>query len=257
MQFQLNDVTKKLPKHLHKFVVKQPYEEYTAQNQAVWRYVMRINVDYLSKVAHNSYIKGLDKTGISTEVGKTVVSAIITQALEADYWKPIQAGELENSDTHKIERLISNKKTKLHPNSYALQTPMSPHAAAEIDGIEIKLSKIKEPKTKNHLVIEGAGGLLVPLNNSETILDIIKPDYKVIVVSRHYLGSINHSLLTVNLLKEKGFDVSIIFSGNEHKTTENIIKKMTNVSVIGRIDEEPYFDKNVINEYAELFRDKL
>lgn len=68
MQFQLNDVTKKLPKHLHKFVVKQPYEEYTAQNQAVWRYVMRINVDYLSKVAHNSYIKGLDKTGISTEV---------------------------------------------------------------------------------------------------------------------------------------------------------------------------------------------
>ncbi|PKH49619.1 dethiobiotin synthase [Tenacibaculum sp. Bg11-29] len=196
-------------------------------------------------------------TGISTEVGKTIASAIITESLEADYWKPIQAGELENSDSHKIKQLISNSNTVIHPNSYALKTPMSPHAAAEIDKVIIDLSKITEPKTKNNLVIEGAGGLLVPLNNSETILDIIKPDYKVIVVSRHYLGSINHTLLTVNLLKEKGFDVAIIFSGEEHKTTEEIITKMTNVSVIGRIDEEPYFDKNVIREYAELFKEKL
>ncbi|WP_237276859.1 dethiobiotin synthase [Tenacibaculum ovolyticum] len=196
-------------------------------------------------------------TGISTEVGKTIASAIITEALEADYWKPIQAGELEDSDSHKIKQLISNSNTVIHPNSYALKTPMSPHAAAEIDKATIELSKIEEPKTQRNLVIEGAGGLLVPLNNSETILDIIKPEYKVIVVSRHYLGSINHTLLTLNLLKEKGFDVAIIFSGNEHKTTEEIIKKMTNVSVIGRIEEEPYFDKNVIREYAELFKEKL
>ncbi|CAM1350987.1 dethiobiotin synthase [Tenacibaculum insulae] len=196
-------------------------------------------------------------TGISTEVGKTVASAIITEALQADYWKPIQAGELENSDSHKIEQLISNSKTIIHPNSYALNTPMSPHAAAEIDGVTIELSKITEPKTNKNLVIEGAGGLLVPLNNSDTILDIIKPEYKVIVVSRHYLGSINHTLLTIKLLQEKGFDVAIIFSGNEYKTTEDIVKKMTNISVIGRIDEEPYFDKNVIKEYAELFKDKL
>ena len=134
---------------------------------------------------------------------------------------------------------------------------MSPHAAAEIDGITIEVSKITEPTTKNNLVIEGAGGVLVPLNNYNTILDIIKPEYKVIVVSRHYLGSINHTLLTVNLLKEKGFDVSIIFSGEEHKTTEEIITKMTNAPIIGRIEEEPYFDKNVIREYAELFKDRL
>ena len=106
-------------------------------------------------------------------------------------------------------------------------------------------------------MIEGAGGLLVPLNDKHTILDIIKPDYKIIVVSSHYLGSINHALLTVNYLKEKGYNVSIIFSGNEHKTTESIIQKMTNATVIGRIDEEPYFDQNVIKEYAELFREKL
>lgn len=134
---------------------------------------------------------------------------------------------------------------------------MSPHAAAEIDGITIDLKEIIEPKTKNNLVIEGAGGLLVPLNNSETILDLIKPDYKVIVVSRHYLGSINHTLLTVKTLQEKGFDVSLIFSGSEHKTTEEIIQKMTNAFVIGRIDEEPYFDTNVVKEYADLFRENL
>lgn len=196
-------------------------------------------------------------TGISTEVGKTVASAIITEALEADYWKPIQAGELENCDTKKVKKLVSNKKSKFYPNSYALNTPMSPHAAADIDGVKIDVSKIIPPKTDNNLVVEGAGGLLVPLNNSETILDLIKPNYKVIVVSRHYLGSINHTLLTVNLLKAKGFDVSILFSGNEHKTTESIITEMTKVPVIGRIDEEPYFDKNVVREYAELFKERL
>jgi dethiobiotin synthetase len=196
-------------------------------------------------------------TGISTEVGKTVAAAIVTEALEADYWKPVQAGELENSDTHKVQTLISNTKSVFHANAYALETPMSPHAAAEIDGITIELNKIQAPKTKNNLVIEGAGGLLVPLNNTDTIFDLIKPEYKVIVVSRHYLGSINHTLLTVNLLKSKGFDVTILFSGNEHPTTEAIIKKMSGAKIIGRIDEEPYFDKNVIQEYAEKFKEKL
>ena len=196
-------------------------------------------------------------TGISTEVGKTIASAIVTEALEADYWKPVQAGELENTDTHKVENLVSNTTSKFHPTSYALHTPLSPHAAAEIDGLTIDIKKIKKPITKNHLVIEGAGGLLVQLNDTHTILDLIKPTYKVIVVSRHYLGSINHTLLTVNLLKEKGFDVSIIFSGDEYKTTESIIAKMTNTPIIGRIDEEPYFDQNVVHEYAELFKDKL
>ncbi|WP_404803443.1 dethiobiotin synthase [Marixanthotalea marina] len=213
----------------------------------------------LKQVQHdeNKKMKTYFITGISTDVGKTIAAAIITEALQADYWKPIQAGDLDNSDSHKVEKLVSNKKSKFHPNSYALKTPMSPHAAAEIDGISIKASKIIPPKTKNNLVIEGAGGLLVPINDLQTILDLIKPTYKVIVVSRHYLGSINHTLLTVNALKDKGFDVSIIFSGKEHPTTEDIIKKMTQVPVIGRIDEEPYFDKNVIKEYVELFKDKL
>ncbi len=196
-------------------------------------------------------------TGISTEVGKTIASAIFCEALEADYWKPIQAGDLDNSDSDKVADLISNGKTRIHNSSYELNTPMSPHAAAEIDGIHIEHSKIKEPQTDNYLVIEGAGGLLVPLNDEETILDIIMPSYKVIVVSRHYLGSINHSLLTVNWLSERGYDVSLLFSGNEHRTTEEIIAKKTGVNVIGRINEEAQFDKAVIKKYADGFRSRL
>lgn len=196
-------------------------------------------------------------TGISTEVGKTIASAIITEALEADYWKPIQAGDLDTSDSHKVAGLISNTTTEIHKSSYELNTPMSPHAAADIDGVHIDLRKIVPPKTENHLVIEGAGGLLVPLNNDDTILDIIMPNYKVVVVSRHYLGSINHTLLTVNWLTQKGYDVSLIFSGDENPTTEEIILHKTGVSLIGRIEEETVFDKSIIQKYANKFRSAL
>lgn len=196
-------------------------------------------------------------TGISTDVGKTIASAIIVEALEADYWKPVQSGDLEYSDTHKVKAMVSNPVTKFHPNSYALKVPISPHASAAIDGITIQSERITEPETDNSMVIEGAGGLLVPLNDHATILDIMKPDYKVVVVSRHYLGSINHTLLTIHFLKQKGFDISIIFSGKKHPTTEQIIEKMTGVPVIGRIDEEKEFTKEVIRKYASKFQEKL
>lgn len=196
-------------------------------------------------------------TGISTEVGKTIASAIVAEALEADYWKPVQAGDLEHSDSHKVAALITNPKTVIHPNTYALHTPMSPHAAAEIDGIAIALDKITPPATKNHLVVEGAGGLLVPLNNTATIFDLITPEYKVIVVSRHYLGSINHTLLTLYKLQEKKLAAAIIFSGNKHPATENIILQKTGVPFLGRIEEEEAFNKAVIQKYARMFKSNL
>ena len=197
-------------------------------------------------------------TGISTEVGKTIASAIITESLQADYWKPIQAGELESSDTHKVKRLVSNSKTVFHPSAFDLETPMSPHAAAAIDGAKISVKNIKRPVTKNNLVIEGAGGLLVPLNETETIADLIQPSDKIIIVSRHYLGSINHTLLTVEALKARNFNIhGILFSGEKHPTTEAIISKMSGVPILGRINEEPYFDLNVVREYSEILKDKL
>ena len=160
-------------------------------------------------------------TGISTDVGKTIASAIIVEALQADYWKPIQAGDLDNSDSHKIKSYISNdshpersRRTVIHENSYKLNTPASPHFAAEIDGITIDLQKIKEPATENHLVIEGAGGLFVPLNDTDCVVDLIQRDYKVIVVSRHYLGSINHTLLTIEALKNRKLNI-VSFKRND------------------------------------------
>lgn len=197
-------------------------------------------------------------TGIGTDVGKTIASAITTEALKADYWKPIQAGDLDTSDSHKIKAYLSNNKTVIHSNSYALNTAASPHLAAELDKIVIDLEKIIEPVTENHLVVEGAGGLFVPLNNQDCVIDLIKPDYKVIVVSRHYLGSINHTLLTVEALKNRNITIAgILFNGDENKATESIILNKTGIKCIGRINQEPYFDKNVIREYADLFRENL
>jgi dethiobiotin synthetase len=192
-------------------------------------------------------------TGISTEVGKTVVSAIVAEALQADYWKPIQAGELENTDAHKVKRWLSNPKSKVHVSAFDLTMPMSPHAAADIDNVKMKASAIKRPVTRNSLVIEGAGGLLVPMNSKETIMDLIQPDDKVILVSRHYLGSINHTLLSVEALKSRSLNIlGIIYVGDEHPSTESIIKKMTGSTVLGRISIEPYIDSHVVSEYAEL-----
>ncbi|MEN9875446.1 MAG: hypothetical protein RLZZ529_443 [Bacteroidota bacterium] len=197
-------------------------------------------------------------TGISTDVGKTIASAIIVEALQADYWKPIQAGDLNHSDTHKVQSLVSNSQSHFHSNSYALQTPASPHLAAAIDGLTIAMNQIQEPKTNNHLVVEGAGGILVPLNETQSVVDLIQPDYKVIVVSRHYLGSINHTLLTIEALQNRQIQVAgIIFSGDENTSSESIILRRTAVPFLGRIAQEPYFDTNVISEYAELFRENL
>ncbi|MGB0788695.1 MAG: dethiobiotin synthase [Marinirhabdus sp.] len=197
-------------------------------------------------------------TGTSTEVGKTIISAIVAEALNADYWKPVQAGALAHTDTHKVAALVSNPKTKLHKSAFNLKTPMSPHAAAKIDRVKISVEKIKRPTTTNHLVIEGAGGLLVPLNGTETIAGLIQKTDRVIVVSRHYLGSINHTLLTVEALRSRNFEIfGIMFSGAKNPSTESAIAMITGATILGRVDEEPYFDKNVVREYAGLFKKKL
>ncbi len=177
-------------------------------------------------------------TGIGTDVGKTLIAAIVVEALQADYWKPVQAGDLQNSDTHKVKRLVSNTQSHFFENAYALQTPMSPHAAAEIDQVHVDVKQIIRPKTHNNLVIEGAGGLLVPLNDKDCIIDLIEPNDKIILVSRHYLGSINHSLLSIEALQNYGFQkIGILFSGDEHPTTESIILKKSKVQLLGRIPE--------------------
>ena len=197
-------------------------------------------------------------TGISTDVGKTITSAIITEALQADYWKPIQSGDLHNTDSHKVKSLISNTKTFVHPSSYEFETPASPHLSAALENQTIDLSKIIEPETNNHLVIEGAGGLLVPLNSNDVIADIIRADYQIVLVATNYLGSINHTLLTIEALQSRKASIlGIVFSGATNESSESIILAKTGLKCIGRIEQEPYFDQNVILEYADIFRPNL
>lgn len=150
-------------------------------------------------------MKRIFVTGIGTGVGKTLVSAIITEYLQADYWKPIQSGDLDNTDTMTVRRLISNSESVLHEERFRLTQPLSPHASAEIDGIEMKLEDFTAPESaKQYFVIEGAGGLMVPINITTLIADLIKfLDASVILVSKNYLGSINHTLLTILRIAEK------------------------------------------------------
>jgi len=193
--------------------------------------------------------------GIDTNAGKTIVSAIITEALKADYWKPIQAGDLQFTDTDKVRSLVSNTTTVFHPSKYAFSRPLSPHIAAEKEGITIDVASIKVPSTRNKLVIEGAGGVMTPLNNDQFILHLIKQlAIPVVLVSRNYLGSINHTLLTVAALKKHEIPViGIIFNGDEMEGTEEIILRHSGYKHLGRIVEEDQFDKEVILKYATQF----
>jgi len=198
-------------------------------------------------------------TGIGTEVGKTIIAAILTEALEADYWKPIQAGDLHHSDTDRVKALVTNNRSIFYKEAFCLQQPMSPHAAAEKDGINVHLSNIRAPKTNNHLIIEGAGGLMVPLNYEDCIIDLIlQLNCEVVLVSRNYLGSINHTLLSIEALQKRGILIKgIIFNGAENKETEKVILKMANVSLLGRVREEKDFDPMVIRKYAAQFKESL
>lgn len=196
-------------------------------------------------------------TGISTDVGKTVVSAILTEALKADYWKPIQSGTNESCDKTTVSKLVSNKKTNYFSNSYAFKAPLSPDAAAAIENEEIDLNKVIQPKTENHLVIEGAGGLLVPLNKHQTIVDLIPTHAEVILVSRHYLGSINHTLLSIAYLKQLGFVPKLIFVGDENKATEKAIVDFGDVDVIGRVPILEELNQETIKEAATNLKEIL
>jgi dethiobiotin synthetase len=159
-------------------------------------------------------------TGTGTDVGKTIAATILTEALEADYWKPVQAGFDEGTDSTFIQSVITNKKTIIHRETYKLKLAASPHIAAREEGVEVELDKIYEDyleivnsqssilNRQLYIIIEGAGGLMVPLNENEFVIDLIKKlNSKVILVSRNYLGSINHSLLTASVCKQNNLNV--------------------------------------------------
>jgi len=171
--------------------------------------------------------KPLFITGIGTGIGKTIVSAILVEGMQADYWKPIQSGDLDNSDTLKVKSLVLNTKSVFHPETYRLTQPYSPHKSADLDGIVIDPKNIIPPNTNNSLIIEGAGGLMVPLNNDFLMIDLIQQlNADVILVVKHYLGSINHTLLSIDALHNRNIPIkAIIFNGERDQYSEDIINK--------------------------------
>jgi dethiobiotin synthetase len=196
-------------------------------------------------------------TGIGTDIGKTVVSAIITQALDAFYWKPIQAGELENSDSIKVQNWTTDSVTIL-PEVFQLSQPMSPHAAAEIDGVEIAKEALQLPLVEGNLIVEGAGGLMVPLNKKGLLLIDLFEEWNlpVIVVSRHYVGSINHTLLTFEALKNRKINIEgIIFVGDKNEATESFILNYTDLKMIARIPLTNKVNTEFIQNQARILKE--
>lgn len=204
-------------------------------------------------------MKKLFVTGIGTDIGKTIISAILTETLEADYWKPIQAGSIDYTDSMAVQALISNPYSKIHPEAYLLQTPASPHYAAELENISIDLSSIKIADTSNkHIVIEGAGGLMVPLNKNELIIDLIKQlEAEVVIVVKNYLGSINHTLMTIAVLQQQNIPiVGIIFNGETVAHAEDYILKYSGLKCLAKVMHEPQITKEIVQQYTSKI-DKL
>jgi len=194
-------------------------------------------------------------TGIHTGIGKTIASAVLTEALRADYWKPVQAGDLENSDSIKVSSLITNGAERVHKEAIRLTEPMSPHQAAKIDGVAIDYKHFAFPETEKLLLIETAGGVLSPMTDDITMADFVQY-YKLpaILVSQNYLGSINHTLLSVEALKSRNIDiVGIVMSGVENASSEAYIAHYSGVPVIARIP----FLETISSKAVKSIADKI
>ncbi|GAB3537145.1 dethiobiotin synthase [Pontibacter brevis] len=198
-------------------------------------------------------------TGIGTDVGKTVAAAVLTEALQADYWKPVQAGGLDFTDTDTVMSLVSNPVSVFHPEAYRLKMAASPHRAAAAEGVEIDVHGMQLPQTENNIVVEGAGGLMVPLNKRFLMLDLVQQlGLEVVLVSRNYLGSINHTLLTAEVLRYRKVPVAgIIFNGEENSASEDFIVNYTGLRKLPSIRQEAEFCKETIAAYAEEFKSYL
>ncbi|WP_323756833.1 dethiobiotin synthase [Roseivirga sp.] len=190
-------------------------------------------------------------TAIGTDSGKTLVSAILTEALKADYWKPVQAGT--PLDTTTVKELVSNEITRFHPETHIFRIPASPHAAAKFEHLAIELDDFVLPETTNDIVIEGAGGVLVPINQDNYVIDIARElSAPVILVVNLYLGCINHTLLTVDYLKRNEIPVlGMVFNGESNFESESIIEQKSGYKVLLRLPKLSLINKEIVKYWAD------
>jgi len=197
--------------------------------------------------------------GIHTGIGKTVCSAIMTEALEYDYWKPVQAGDLHATDSMFVQKHTGNERTKVHDERYRLAVAASPHWAAELEGITINLDELNLPTTENNLIIETAGGVMSPLNYTQTNLDLIKHlDLPVVLVCNDYLGSINHTLLTIEALRKENVNIiGLVFCGEEVKPTRDYILQYSKLPMLFSIPQFETLDDISICSFAATISSSL
>jgi dethiobiotin synthetase len=195
-------------------------------------------------------------TGIDTNVGKTFVSAVLAEALHADYWKPVQCGIADGTDLNEVKKLISNTTTKIHPEAYSFAAPVSPHLAAAIENKRIDINSFRLPDTNNTLLIEGAGGILVPLHKNDYVIHLVKKfNAEIILVVRNYVGCINHSLLAIDYLLRNKYPVKgLILNGNFDPLVEQAITSYSDIPVLARFAEVANLDKQVISQIASTVK---
>ncbi|WP_319796986.1 dethiobiotin synthase [Nitrobacter sp.] len=195
-------------------------------------------------------------TGTDTGIGKTVFSAALAGALDGFYWKPIQSGLDEETDSQTVMKLSGLSADRVLGEAYRLRTPASPHLAAEIDGVTIDHQSLKIPETERPLVVEGAGGLLVPLTRSITYIDLMaRWRVPVVLCARTTLGTINHSLLSIEALRARGVAMlGIAFIGEENVESERIITEMGQVRCLGRLPHVAPLTRDTLREaFARAF----
>ncbi len=196
-------------------------------------------------------------TSIDTNVGKTVCSSILCAGLGYDYWKPVQCGDLDFSDSMKVKSY--SPLTKVHTETFQLNAPMSPHEAAKLENIDISINDFKLPKSEE-IIIEGAGGVMVPLNyKGNMIIELASVfEAKVIIVFKNYLGSINHTLLTIDKVKSVGLDVlGLLVVGDEVISSERIIEDATQMNIIARIPMVDRINQKWVKEQGIKVKNKL
>lgn len=200
-------------------------------------------------------MQGFVVTGIGTDIGKTVVSAVLCEALHADYWKPVQSGELDRLDADFVR--MHTSATQILPTEIRLSQPLSPHEAARIDGVELKKEDFRLPAFRTTTIVEGAGGLMVPVNDQGlTYLDIFSEwRLPLFFVTKHYLGSINHTLLSLYALRARGLEVeSLIVNGERNDASERVYKSHFPEIGMTRIPEMEILSPAAIAESAVLWK---
>ena len=206
-------------------------------------------------------------TGIGTGVGKTLVAAVVATAMGGDYWKPVQAGYEQGTDSEWIESVINNHITRIYPEVYKLKFAASPHIAAEKEGVDISLNTILmrfneirnlQGPSNPALIIEGAGGLMAPLNNKDFVIDLIERlEATVILVSRNYLGSINHSLLTALACKSRHLEIGGWIFNDRYLDYEDEIVRWSHIHKIGTLPFSEKPGRDFVRSQAEMLRPLL